>query len=313
MCADGDIDEGGGALIQASEPDQLFDRQGFLGEFPDGDHGAGACHGWNDRVHPGAIGQAGVELRILLVEHAADVLGNVLDRRNQGGFIVKAFRQAFQFALALNVYLLRPVNHDLRDLIILQVRGDGTEEEFQVFTGGGHVAAGLARFPSLLLRGCDLLIKGPGGRLVLQLHVLDHQGIGPAGDGVLHAERLELGKRLVVEREIAGVELGANGVAGLVIIIHAQLATVLFKGGQDQVYPGAEPDQDLVVVQLVCAALFPVIYSNRQHVHGLLIGRRITCSRGEVHGERPRACVQFPRVQPSSVVNRAVEVRALGS
>ena len=64
--------------------DQVVQRQGLAGELADRQVGARPGAGRNDRVDAGAVGQPGVEHRMLLGDLPAHPLGDVVDRRQQG-------------------------------------------------------------------------------------------------------------------------------------------------------------------------------------------------------------------------------------
>ena len=96
--ADADLDEFLGRRAEAAEGDQVVDREDLLGESADREVNARPRTGGNDRMDAGAIGQPGVQDRPLVGDFAADPLGDVVDRRQQGIFAGKAGVGADQLA-----------------------------------------------------------------------------------------------------------------------------------------------------------------------------------------------------------------------
>ena len=95
-----------------------------------------------DGADAAAVGQAGVEHRMIGGHGLADELRDVAHRRLERVIGGEARVGALEAAALLDVDLLEAVDHDLGDLVVAQVGGDGREEAEQRLredcVGDGH-------------------------------------------------------------------------------------------------------------------------------------------------------------------------------
>ena len=122
---------------------------GFLRELPDRDDGPDERQRRDDRVDARAVGQAGVDPRARLVDAPSERGDDPVDDP-QDMLVVQEVRVDPQdLAAALDVDLVRPVDHDLGDRVVVEERfqraqagdvGDGVLDELQPFFPGDDVA-----------------------------------------------------------------------------------------------------------------------------------------------------------------------------
>ena len=109
------MQEVGDAPGHGPELDQLLQRQRLLGELPDRDRRAVDGDRGDGGVHPAAVGQAGVDHRLALVDPAADAGDDAVDDAQQVVVVAEADRGQLQLAAALDVDLEGAVDQDVVD------------------------------------------------------------------------------------------------------------------------------------------------------------------------------------------------------
>jgi hypothetical protein len=70
-------------------------------------------------MNPRPIGKPGVQHGVFVGNLAANPLGDVVDRRPQRVFAGESKAGGLESAMALDVHVLRPIDHDLGDGFIL--------------------------------------------------------------------------------------------------------------------------------------------------------------------------------------------------
>ena len=100
-----------------------------LGELPDGEERPPVGEGVDDGVDTGAVGQTGVDHGRRLVHAPADLTHDLVDDPAQVRLVDEAGRRALDLAVALDVDLVGPVDHDLGHLGVLEIGLDGPVPE----------------------------------------------------------------------------------------------------------------------------------------------------------------------------------------
>ncbi len=109
--------------------DQLVDGDRDLGELPDGQRRADQADRRNDGVDTRAIRQAGVDVGARLVDAAAERRHDAIDDAHQVVIALEADRFAVDLALALDVDVLGPVDHDFGHGLVGQQRLERAKAE----------------------------------------------------------------------------------------------------------------------------------------------------------------------------------------
>ena len=177
-----------------AEADQVVDRVRRGGELSDGDDRADERQRRDDGVHARAIGQAGVDHRARLVDATADRGDDALDDLHHVLVVLERHVGELQLALALDVDLLRPVDHHLGEGLVAQERLERAEAQDLVGDLLEHADALGAREGEALLVGDlaeELLDLAPDLDLVRQVEL----GVQLVDEPVLDAE-LRLAERL---------------------------------------------------------------------------------------------------------------------
>ena len=100
--------------------DQVGRHEGVRGELPDREERAVDGERRDDRVHTGAVGQAGVDHRRRLVDAAADVGDDLVDDAADVGGVDEPGRDLLDLAVALDEDDVGAVDHDLGDAVVLE-------------------------------------------------------------------------------------------------------------------------------------------------------------------------------------------------
>ena len=126
---DARFEEPGGRRIHGAEPDQVLDGVGVGGELPDGEEGAADGERVDHRVDSGAIGETGVDHRGGLVDAATDLGDDLVDDAPEVIFVDELGLDRLDLAPALHVDAVGPVDHDLADVLFVEVAIDGAVAE----------------------------------------------------------------------------------------------------------------------------------------------------------------------------------------
>ena len=121
---------------EAAKPDEVIHRQVLGRKFADGDRHAVQRAGWYDHIDTAAVGQARIHQRLGAIDFAAQRLHDVFGGAGDGGFVFIARLSLDQLALALDVDLLRAVDHHLTHTGIAQVFPDRPVTDHFVRHGG---------------------------------------------------------------------------------------------------------------------------------------------------------------------------------
>ena len=108
---------------------QVFELERIGAESPNRDRRAVERQRRNDRVHAGAVGQAGVDHRADFVDAAADLRHDAVDDLHQVLVVAERDAGLFQVAAAFDVHVLRAVDHDFADRRLLQQHFERAEAE----------------------------------------------------------------------------------------------------------------------------------------------------------------------------------------
>ena len=117
---DAGLEEPGGVGVERAEADQVVDLERVLGELPDGEERPVDGERVDDRVHAGAVGEAGVDHGVGLVDATADLAHDLVDDAPQVGLVDEGRVGPLEPAGALHVHVVGPVHHDLGDVLVLQ-------------------------------------------------------------------------------------------------------------------------------------------------------------------------------------------------
>src|SRR6185436_11836169 len=89
-------------------------------ETPDGNRHAVEGQWWNDGIHAGAVGEAGVDHRADFVHAAADFGDNTVDDLQQVGVVAEFNLSSFQLSAALHKDVLGAVDENIADGVVLE-------------------------------------------------------------------------------------------------------------------------------------------------------------------------------------------------
>jgi hypothetical protein len=186
------------------------ERDGLLRELADGDRAAVDRQRRRDDVDARAVGQTGIGDRAGLVDAAADPGHDALRDVHHMRIVAEADLGQLQLTLALDVDLLRAVDHDVVDRLVRKQRLERPEPDHVVDQGDGQLLL-LATGHRQLLFGDDL--RDQLGDLALQL--LARQLGGGAGVDALEQSHLDAQEHRLGLRSAlfvgAGVDRGGGG------------------------------------------------------------------------------------------------------
>ncbi len=159
--------------------DQALQRVGLLGELADRHRRPVDGHRRDSGIDPAAVGQAGVDHGLRLVDTAADRGGDAVDDTQQVVVIAEADGGQFQLAPPLHIDLERAVDQDVGDAVVLEQRLQRTQPRHLVQHRGAQV---------------------------LQLGVIEGQALGPR-EILRHGAYLTAKLRLVQLVQLGQVDL----------------------------------------------------------------------------------------------------------
>ena len=109
---------------EGAEADQILDGIRIPRELSNGQGGPVDRQWGDDRVHPRAVGEAAVHHGRFLVDPAPDEGGDLANHPDQLGIAFELHVNRGQLSLPFDVNLVRTVDHDLADRVVVEERGD---------------------------------------------------------------------------------------------------------------------------------------------------------------------------------------------
>ena len=182
---------------QRAELDQVLHLEGVLAELPDGQRRARDRQRRDDGVDARAVGQARVDHRRGLVDAAADAADDLVDDAQQVRVVDELGVRDRQLAAALDVDLVRAVDHQLGHGLVAQERLERAVAEDVVGDLAGDLRALLARQRRLV--DGERLRHGLAhalGQLAVVAAGVREQARPEARDDLVVDARLELGERV---------------------------------------------------------------------------------------------------------------------
>jgi hypothetical protein len=119
---DADLEELEHLGRRRAETDEVVDGERRRRELSDGDDGTDERERLDDRVHAGAVGQPGVHSRARLVDAPSERADDAVDDPHHVLVVEERAVDALDLAAALDVDVVRPVDHDLGDGLVVEQR-----------------------------------------------------------------------------------------------------------------------------------------------------------------------------------------------
>ena len=124
-----DFERGTHLVRHRTEVAQHVERDRLFGKLTNRDRGAAQAERRHDHVHTRTVLQAGVSQRGGLVDPATDLVHDALRDLEQVLFVAEADRGEGELALLFDVGLIRPVDHDIGHVRIVEQFFERTEAE----------------------------------------------------------------------------------------------------------------------------------------------------------------------------------------